>query len=44
LNKALIDTDIYSEMLKSVDPTVIRNATSHRQAHGILTISAVARG
>jgi tRNA(fMet)-specific endonuclease VapC len=41
LNKALLDTDIYSEVLKSVDPTVTRNATAYRQAHGILTVSAV---
>jgi tRNA(fMet)-specific endonuclease VapC len=41
LNKALLDTDIYSEILKSVDPTVTRNATTYRQAHGILTLSAV---
>jgi predicted nucleic acid-binding protein len=41
LNKALLDTDIYSEILKSVDPTVTWNATTYRQAHGILTLSAV---
>ena len=41
MNKALLDTDIYSEILKSVDPTVTRNATAYRQAHGILTLSAV---
>jgi tRNA(fMet)-specific endonuclease VapC len=41
LNKALLDTDIYSEVLKAVDPTVTRNATLYRQARGILTVSAV---
>jgi hypothetical protein len=41
LNKALLDTDIYSEVLKSVDPNVTRNATAYRQDHGILTVSAV---
>ncbi len=41
LNKALLDTDIYSEILKSVDPTVTRNATAYRQVQGILTLSAV---
>ena len=39
MNKALLDTDIDSEVLKSVDPT--RHATAYRQAHGILTTSAV---
>jgi tRNA(fMet)-specific endonuclease VapC len=37
----MLDTDIYSEILKSVDPTVTRNATAYRQAHGTLTLSAV---
>ncbi len=41
MNQALLDTDIYSEILKSVDPTVTRNATTYRQAHGILTLSSV---
>ena len=41
MNKALLDTDIYSEILKSVDPNVTRNATAYRQAHSILTLSAV---
>lgn len=41
MNKALLDTDIYSEILKAVDPTVIRNATAYRQALGILTISTI---
>lgn len=41
MNKALIDTDIYSEILKSIDPNVLGNATAYRQAHGILTVSSV---
>jgi tRNA(fMet)-specific endonuclease VapC len=41
LNKALLDTDIYSEILKAINPTVTQNATVHRQAQGILTISTV---
>ncbi len=41
MNKALLDTDIYSEILKAVDQTVIRNAIAYRQFHGILTVSAV---
>ena len=41
LNKALLDTDTYSEILKAVDPNVTRNATAYRQAQGVLTLSAV---
>lgn len=41
MNKALLDTDIYSEVLKGVDPTVTRNAIAYRQARGILTLSAI---
>lgn len=41
LNKALLDTDIYSEVLKAVDANVARNASAYRQAHGVLTLSTV---
>jgi tRNA(fMet)-specific endonuclease VapC len=41
LNKALLDTDIYSEVLKAVDQAVTANATTYRRSQGILTISAV---
>jgi predicted nucleic acid-binding protein len=41
LNKALIDTDIYSEILKAVDQTVTRNAMANRQRLGILTVSTI---
>ncbi len=41
MNKSLLDTDIYSEVLKGIDRTVARNATAHRQAHGRLTFSVV---
>jgi tRNA(fMet)-specific endonuclease VapC len=41
VNKALLDTDIYSETLKAVDQNVIRQATAYRQALGWLTISVV---
>jgi tRNA(fMet)-specific endonuclease VapC len=41
LNKTLLDTDTYSEILKAVDPNVTRNATAYRQAQGVLTLSAV---
>jgi predicted nucleic acid-binding protein len=41
LNEALLDTDIYSEILKAVDQTVTRNAVAYRQAQGLLTLSTV---
>jgi tRNA(fMet)-specific endonuclease VapC len=41
VNKALLDTDIDSEVLKAIDPTVERNAATYRQQHGFLTLSAV---
>jgi tRNA(fMet)-specific endonuclease VapC len=41
LNKALLDTDILSEIIKGVDQTVARNATAYRQALGCYTLSAV---
>ena len=41
MNKALIDTDIFSEMTKGVDQTVAANAKAYRIAFGRYTISAV---
>lgn len=41
MNKALLDTDIYSEVLKAVNPAVARNAAAYRQAHGFLTVSVI---
>ena len=41
MNKALLDTDIYSEVLKAVDQNVARNAAAYRKANGILTISVI---
>jgi predicted nucleic acid-binding protein len=41
LSKAILDTDIYSEVLKAVDPVVARNAIAYRQSDGFLTISTV---
>jgi len=41
VNKALLDTDIYSEILKGVDPNVVRNATTYRHANRFLTISVI---
>lgn len=41
MNKALLDTDIFSEFLKGRDPKVRRNAAAYRRAFGPLTISVV---
>lgn len=41
MNKALRDTDIYSEVLKALNPTVVQNAATYRQTHGVLTLSVI---
>jgi predicted nucleic acid-binding protein len=41
VNKALLDTDIYSEVLKAKNPTVAQNATAYRQQHGVYTVSVI---
>jgi tRNA(fMet)-specific endonuclease VapC len=41
LNKALLDTDIYSEVVKGINPTVTANAIAYRNVHSVLTLSAV---
>jgi tRNA(fMet)-specific endonuclease VapC len=41
LNKALLDTDIYSDILKDINPNVTRNATTYRRANGLLTFSVI---
>jgi predicted nucleic acid-binding protein len=41
VNKALLDTDILSEVSKGVDLNVVRNATCYRQAHAFLTLSVI---
>lgn len=41
MNKVLLDTDIDSEILKAVNPTVTRNAALYRQQHGVLSLSAI---
>ena len=41
MNKALLDTDIYSEVLKAINQTVVQNATTYRQAFGKFTLSVV---
>ena len=41
LNKAILDTDTFSEISKGVNPTVAANARAYRQAFARYTISAV---
>jgi predicted nucleic acid-binding protein len=41
MNKALLDTDIYSEILRGVNATVAAHALAYRQAHGRLTLSVI---
>ena len=38
MSKTLLDTDIYSEILRAVNATVIGHARSYRQAYGRLTL------
>lgn len=41
MNKALLDTDILSEIIKGIDPMVARNAAAYYQAFGHFTLSAI---
>jgi tRNA(fMet)-specific endonuclease VapC len=41
VNKGLLDTDILSEIIKGIDPTVAHNAAAYYQAFGQFTLSAV---
>jgi tRNA(fMet)-specific endonuclease VapC len=41
VNKALLDTDMLSEIGKGIDQTVVRNAIAYRKAFGRYTMSAV---
>ena len=41
MNKALLDTDIYSEILRGVNATVAAHALAYRQTHGRLTLSVI---
>lgn len=41
MNKALLDTDILSEIIKGINPTVASNATAYRRAFGYYTLSSV---
>ena len=41
MNKALLDTGLYSEVLKGIDANVARNAASYRGLHGRFSVSLV---
>ena len=43
MNKSLLDTDIYSEILRAVNLTVAVHAHAYRQAHGRLTLTRSSR-
>jgi tRNA(fMet)-specific endonuclease VapC len=40
MKKSLLDTDIFSEVLKGRDPVVARAAKSYLSEHGVLTLSS----
>jgi tRNA(fMet)-specific endonuclease VapC len=41
VNKSLLDTDIFSEVSKGIDPNVARNAATYRSAFGRYTVSVI---
>jgi len=41
MNQALLDTDIFSEVLKAKNRNVVRNASAYHQQFGRYTVSAV---
>jgi predicted nucleic acid-binding protein len=41
VSKVLLDTDIYSEVIKAINPTVTQNALAYRQKNGVLTLSVI---
>jgi tRNA(fMet)-specific endonuclease VapC len=41
VNKALLDTNILSEVSKGVNPVVAHNAAAYRQAHQFFTLSVI---
>jgi tRNA(fMet)-specific endonuclease VapC len=41
MNKSLLDTDIFSEFLKTRNLNVQRHAVAYRRAHGRFTLSVV---
>ena len=41
MDKALLDTDMFSEILKGIDPRIVDKATAYRDAFGHYTISVI---
>ncbi len=41
MDKSLLDTDIFSEILKGIDPRVVAQATAYRTIFGRYTISTI---
>jgi tRNA(fMet)-specific endonuclease VapC len=41
MDKALLDTDIFSEILKGIDPNVAAQATAYRVIFGRYTVSTI---
>lgn len=41
MNKCLIDTDIFSEILKGKNQEIVRNAQNYRGLHGHYTLSVI---
>ena len=41
MRKSLLDTDIFSEVLKGIDEAVVSTASRYRAEYGVLTTSAV---
>jgi tRNA(fMet)-specific endonuclease VapC len=41
MDRALLDTDIFSEILKGIDPHVVANATAYRALFGRYTITVI---
>ena len=41
MDKALLDTDIFSEILKGIDQNVVARATAYRDAFGHYTLSVI---
>jgi tRNA(fMet)-specific endonuclease VapC len=41
VTRVLLDTDIYSEVIKAINPTVTQNAIAYRQANGVLILSVI---
>jgi predicted nucleic acid-binding protein len=41
VNKALLDTDTYSEVVRAVNATVAGNAATYRRQHSVYTLSVI---